>query len=47
MAAGYGWDDAIPANKEKGFYKHSANAVTSDVPFCILEIKENITVEEF
>ena len=26
MSPGGGWDDAVKANKEKGFYNHSANA---------------------
>ena len=37
MAPGGGWDEAVAANKEKGFYNHSANAVTANGPiFCIL-----------
>ena len=28
MAPGGGWEDAVAANKEKGFFNHSANAVT-------------------
>ena len=48
MAPGGGWDEAVAANKEKGFYNHSANAVTSDGPvYCIWETKEKITLEEF
>ena len=48
MAPGGGGDKAITANIEKGFYNHSANAVTSDGPvYCIWETKEKITVEEF
>ena len=27
-----GWDDALAANKEKGFYNHSENAVTKTSP---------------
>ena len=30
MAPGGGWDEAVAANKEKGFYNHSANAVTTN-----------------
>ena len=48
MSPGGGWDEAIAANKEKGFYSHSANSVNSDGPvYCSWETKENITVEEF
>ena len=48
MEPGGGWDEAVAANKEKGFYNHSANAVTSDGPiYCIWETKENIKLEEF
>jgi len=28
MSPGGGWDDSVAANKEKGFFNHSANAVT-------------------
>ena len=28
MSPAGGWDDAVAANKEKGFFNHSANAVT-------------------
>ena len=48
MAPGGGWDDAVVANKEKGFYNHSANAVTKNGPvFCFWEVKEGISAEEF
>ena len=49
MAPGGGWDEAgSSANKEIGFYKHSANAVTSDGPiYCIWKTKKNIKEEEF
>ena len=30
MAPGGGWDEAVAANKEKGFFNHSANAVTAN-----------------
>ena len=35
MSPGGGWDDAVAANKEKGFFNHSANAVTKTGP-CLL-----------
>ena len=48
MAPGGGWDEAVAANKEKGFYNHSANAVTANGPiYCIWETKEWISIEEF
>ena len=36
MSPGGGWDDAVAANKEKGFYNHSANAVTLRLVLCIV-----------
>ena len=40
MAPGGGWDKAVAANKEKGFFNHSANAVSANGPiYCIWEIK--------
>ncbi len=48
MAPGGGWDDAVAANKEKGFYNHSANAVTKNSPlYYFWEVKEGISFEEF
>ena len=48
MAPGGGWDEAVEANKEKGGFNHSANAVTANGPiYCIWEIKEGISIEEF
>ena len=48
MEAGGGWDEAVEANKERGFFNHSANAVTADGPiYCIWETKEGITLEGF
>ena len=45
---GGGLDDAVAANKEKGFYNHSANAVTKTGPmYCFWEVKEGISAEEF
>ncbi len=45
MSPGGGWDDAVAANKEKGFYNHSANAVTKTGPmYCFWEVKEGISV---
>ena len=32
MLPGGGWDDAVAANQEKGFFNHSANAVTKTSP---------------
>ena len=36
MSPGGGWDEAVAANKEKGFYNHSANALTSNGPLCCI-----------
>ena len=36
MSPGGGWDDAVAANKEKGFYNHSANAVIKTGPSLLL-----------
>ena len=48
MSPGGGWDDAVAANKEKGFYNHSANAVTKTGPmYCFWEVKEGISAEQF
>ena len=48
MAPGGGWDEAVAVNKEKGFFNHSANAVTANGPiYCIWETKEGISIEEF
>ena len=48
MAPGGGWDEAVAANKEKGFFNHSANAVSASGPiYCIWETKEGISIEEF
>ena len=48
MAPGGGQDDSIISNKEKGFYNHSANVITKEGPiYCIWEIKEGISIEEF
>ena len=35
MAPGGGWEEVVKANKEKGFFNHSANAVTSDGLFAV------------
>ncbi len=48
MAPGGGWDESVAVNKEKGFYNHSANSVTSyGSVYCVWGTKENIRVEEF
>ena len=48
MGAGCGWDDAVTANREKGFFNHSANAVTKTGPvYFYWEVKEGISAEEF
>ena len=48
MAPGGGYDDSVIANKAKGFYNHSANAITKEGPiYCIWEVKEGISTEEF
>ena len=48
ISTGGGWEEAVAANKKKGFYNHSASAVASDAAlYCILETKESIKIEEF
>jgi len=48
MSPGGGWDDAVAANKEKGFFNHSANALTKTGPlYCFWEVKEGISAEDF
>tara|TARA_Y100001968_G_C19074178_1_gene579888 strand:+ start:417 stop:683 length:267 start_codon:yes stop_codon:yes gene_type:complete len=43
-----GWDNAVAENKEKGFFNHSANAVSADGSiYCIWEVKEGITAQGF
>tara|TARA_Y100000589_G_scaffold219814_1_gene207432 strand:- start:188 stop:403 length:216 start_codon:yes stop_codon:yes gene_type:complete len=39
IALGGGWDVAVAANIEKGFYKHSANVVTKNGPVYFLGSK--------
>ena len=41
-----GQDDAVAANKEKGLYNHSANALTKTGPVdCFWEVKEGISAQ--
>ena len=48
MALGCCCDDALTENKEKGFYKHSANVVTKNGPlYFFWEMKDGISPEEF
>ena len=48
MLPGGGWDNAVAANKEKGFFNHSANAVTKTGPgYFFWEVKEGISAEDF
>ena len=48
MASGGGWDDVVAENKGKGFYNHSANAVSKAGPlYCFWEVKEGLSAEEF
>ena len=48
MAPGGGWEEAVEANKEKGFYNHSAVAITKNGPlYCLWELKGGISVAEF
>ena len=48
MGAGGGWDDAVTTNREKGFFNHSANAVSKTGPvYFYWEVKEGISAEEF
>tara|TARA_Y100001968_G_scaffold287654_1_gene289284 strand:- start:398 stop:589 length:192 start_codon:yes stop_codon:yes gene_type:complete len=36
MALGGGWDEAMESNKEKGYFNHSANAVSENgLVYCI------------
>ena len=43
-----GQDDAVAANKEKGFFNHYANAVIKTFPvYCFGEVKEGISAEDF
>ena len=39
MSPGGGWDDTVAANKEKGFYNHSANVVAKTGPILFLGCK--------
>jgi len=48
MSPGGGWDDVVAVNKEKGFFNHSANAVTKTGPvYFFWEVKEVISAEDF
>jgi len=48
MSPGVGRDDAVAANKEKGFFNHSVNAVTKTGPvYCFLEVKEVFQLRSF
>tara|TARA_Y100001968_G_scaffold120626_1_gene109841 strand:- start:964 stop:1281 length:318 start_codon:yes stop_codon:yes gene_type:complete len=50
MASGRGWNEAVAANKEKGFFNYSAIAVAvaANGPICCMgKIKEGISREEF
>ena len=48
MAPGGRWDDTVTVNKEKGFFNHSANAVTKNgLLYCFWEVKKRISAEEF
>ena len=39
-----GYDDSVMANKEKGFYNHSATAITKEgFIYCIWKVKEGIS----
>ena len=48
MAPGGGWDDAVAQNLEAGFFNHAFCPVGPEGPaFCIWEVREGITDEEF
>ena len=48
MASGRGWNEAVAANKEKGFFNYSAIAVAANGHiYCIGKTKEGISIEEF
>ena len=48
MALGYVCNDSIMTNKAKGFYNHSVNTITTEkLIYCIWEVKEGISTEEF
>ena len=48
MLPGGVMDEAVAANKEKGFYNHSANAKLQYGPiYCCWEAVEEISIEEF
>ena len=48
MSPGGGYDDAVVANKGKGFYNHYSNAVTKTGPkYSFWEVKEGISAKEF
>ena len=45
MAPGGGWDEAVAANKEKGFFNYSANPVTINGPiYFVWETIEGISI---
>lgn len=47
-APGGGWDEAVLANQEAGFFNHSFNPISSEGPaYCIWEAREGITIEQF
>ena len=42
------YDDAVIANKEKGFYNYFVNAIVKEGPICcIWEVRAGISSEEF
>lgn len=48
MAPGGCYDDAVIANKEKGFYNHFVNAIAKEGPICcIWEVRAGISSKEF
>ena len=48
MALGYVCNDSVMTNKAKGSYNHSANTITTEkLIYCIWEVKEGISTEEF
>ena len=48
LAPGGSWGDTIAKNLEEGFFNHCFNPVGIEGPaFCIWEVKEGITAEQF
>ena len=47
-APGGGWDEAVQANLEAGYYNHCFNPISPEGPaYCIWEVREDISAEQF